>query len=216
MICGTISSFLITHNRLLGEALTRTIGEEADIRALGAAPFSRETMEKIASEDPDVVVADSVLDTASGLEIVPEIRRCAPRAKIVLIGMEADKELFLDAVRDGIVGYVLNDASSKEVVEAIRAVVQGVAICPPSLCLTLFQVACGVGLHAGKRLGLTRREQQLAAMIGQGLTNKEIASQLFISEHTVKNQVHRMLHKLGVSRRLAIVELCRKSAHLAA
>jgi two-component system, NarL family, response regulator DevR len=216
MNCGTISSFLITHNRLLGEALTRTIGEEPDLRVLGAAPFCPGTMETIVSEDPDIVVTDSTFDTASKLEIVPEIRRCAPRAKVVLIGMEADREIFLDAVRDGIVGYVLNDASSKEVVEAVRAVARGAAICPPTLCLTLFQVACGVGLHAGRRLGLTRREQQLADMIGQGLTNKEIASQLFVSEHTVKNQIHRMLHKLGVSRRLAIVELCRKSTHLVA
>jgi two-component system response regulator DevR len=112
---------------------------------------------------------------------------------------------------------VLKDASSKEVTEAVRAVARGVAVCPGELCLTLFQYVCsGVSFQAGRRLGLTRREQQLVAMIGRGLTNKEIASQLNLSEHTVKNQVHRMLQKVGVNRRLAIVELCRKNAQLIA
>lgn len=212
-----INIFLVTRNRLLGEALTKLIGEKGDLRPLGAAPFSAEAIERITSSEPDVVLLDSTLDALTGLEIVPELRRCAPHAKIVLIGMEADKEIFLNAVHAGVVGYVLKDASSKEVTDVVRAVARGEAVCPPELCLTLFQyVSSGVSFQAGRRLGLTRREQQLVAMIGRGLTNKEIAAQLNLSENTIKNQVHRMLHKVGVNHRLAIVELCRKNAQLVA
>lgn len=212
-----ISIFLVTQNRLLGEALTKIVGERGDLHVMGAAPFTAELTDRLASLAPDVLLADSTQDTVTGLEIIPEIRRCAPTAKIVLIGMESDKEIFLNAVHEGVVGFVLKDASSREVGDAVRAVSQGAAVCPPELCLTLFQYVCsGVSFQAGRRLGLTRREQQLVAMIGRGLTNKEIAAQLNLSEHTVKNQVHRMLQKVGVNRRLAIVELCRKNAQLIA
>jgi two-component system response regulator DevR len=217
MISEKIGVFLVTRNRLLGEALTKIIGDKGDLCVLGAAPFSAEATQRILSAEPDVLLLDSTFDPITGLETVPEMRRCAPRAKVVLIGMEADKEIFLNAVHEGVVGYVLKHASSKEVTEAVRAVMRGEAACPPELCITLFQyVSSGVSFQAGRRLGLTRREQQLVAMIGRGLTNKEIAAQLNLSEHTVKNQVHRMLQKVGVNRRLAIVELCRKNAQLIA
>lgn len=212
-----IGIFLVTQNRLLGEALTKIIGEKGDLHVLGAGPFSAEAKERIASTEPDVLLTDCMTDALTGLDMVPEMRRCAPHAKVVLISMEPDKEIFLNAVHEGVVGYVLKDASSKEVADAVRAVARGVAVCPPELCLTLFQYVCsGVSFQAGRRLGLTRREQQLVAMIGRGLTNKEIATQLNLSEHTIKNQVHRMLQKVGVNRRLAIVELCRKNAQLVA
>jgi DNA-binding NarL/FixJ family response regulator len=212
-----IGIFLVTQNRLLGEALTKIIGEKGDLHVLGAGPFSSEAKDRIALAAPDVLLTDCMMDALTGLDMVPEMRRCAPHAKVVLIGMEPDREIFLNAVHEGVVGYVLKDASSKEVADAVRAVARGVAVCPPELCLTLFQYVCsGVSFEAGRRLGLTRREQQLVAMIGRGLTNKEIASQLNLSEHTIKNQVHRMLQKVGVNRRLAIVELCRKNAQLVA
>jgi DNA-binding NarL/FixJ family response regulator len=117
-------------------------------------------------------------------------------------------------VREGIVGYILKDASAMEVASSVRAVATGEAVCPPALSLALFeQVAkqSNQPNHFSIRhnLGLTRREQQLVRMISHGLTNKEIASQLNLSEQTVKNHIHRMLRKLGASDRLNAVELCR-------
>ena len=101
-----------------------------------------------------------------------------------------------------------------EVAAAVRSVANDEAVCPPGLCLTLFervanqntQPASFVVRHS---LGLTRREQQLVQMISRGLTNKEIASQLNLSEQTVKNHIHRMLRKVGATNRLGAVELCR-------
>jgi DNA-binding NarL/FixJ family response regulator len=133
---------------------------------------------------------------------------------VVMVGMEANRETFLRAVRDGVVGYVLKDASAVEVAAAVRSVAGDEAVCPPTLCLNLFQYvatqrAQAPSFHIKHSLGLTRREQQLVQMISRGLTNKEIASQLNLSEQTVKNHIHRMLRKLGASDRLAAVELCR-------
>ena len=123
------------------------------------------------------------------------------------------RETFLRAVRDGVVGYMLKDASAMEIAAAVRCVVGSEAVCPPQLCLALFehfaQQAKVPSFHIKHTLGLTRREQQLVQLIGLGLTNKEIASQLNLSEQTVKNHVHRMLRKVGANDRLGVVELCR-------
>ncbi len=132
---------------------------------------------------------------------------------MVMIGMDADREVFLRAVRDGIVGFVLKDASAMEVATAVRSVANNEAVCPPGLCLALFESVASRNNAASfvirHNLGLTRREQQLVQMISHGLTNKEIASQLNLSEQTVKNHIHRMLRKLGATDRLGAVEICR-------
>ena len=117
-------------------------------------------------------------------------------------------------------GYILKDASAMEVGTAVRAVALGEAVCPPALCRILFeqvaqQNSVPFGFIIKSNLGLTRREQQLIQMIGHGLTNKQIATQLNLSEQTIKNHIHRILRKLGASDRLTAVELCRMTGAVA-
>jgi DNA-binding NarL/FixJ family response regulator len=150
----------------------------------------------------------------SEVRLIRALLRAVPAIKVIMIGMEPDEATFLGVVREGAVGYVLKDASALEVAAAVRAVANGEAACPPRLSMALFRCLAqprqaGPSLHLKKRLGLTRREQQLVELISQGLTNKEIALQLNLSEQTVKNHIHRMLHKLGANDRLTIVEMCR-------
>jgi DNA-binding NarL/FixJ family response regulator len=210
----TVEVFILAENRLLREALTRILNKKSDIRVAGASAFVPEIAQEIAQLAPDVLLSDSASVALSELRLIAEIRTAVPGLKVVMIGMEAEQGAFLRLVRDGIVGYVLKDASAIEVAAAVRSVANGEAVCPPGLCLALFeevakekpQPARFIVRHG---LGLTRREQQLVHMISDGLTNKEIAGQLNLSEQTVKNHVHRMLRKLGASDRLAAVELCR-------
>lgn len=213
-VTGTVQVFILAENRLLREALTRILNKKSDIRVVGASAFMPEIVQQIAGAGPDVLLSDSAAVALSELRLVPEVRAVIPELKVVMVGMEADRELFLRAVRDGIVGYVLKDASAAEVAEAVRSVANGEAVCPPRLCLALFEQMSKPRLQSNHlvikhNLGLTRREQQLVHMINRGLTNKEIASELNLSEQTVKNHVHRMLRKLGAGDRLAAVELCR-------
>jgi DNA-binding NarL/FixJ family response regulator len=166
------------------------------------------------------LLSDSAAVALSDLRLVSEVRAAIPGMKVVMVGMDADREIFLRAVRDGIAGYVLKEASAMEVAAAVRAVASGEAVCPPSLCLALFERVANQNTHPASfvirhNLGLTRREQQLVQLISHGLTNKEIASQLNLSEQTVKNHVHRMLRKLGATDRLGAVELCRQPGAVA-
>jgi DNA-binding NarL/FixJ family response regulator len=212
-VVESVQVFILAENRLLREALTRILGKKNDIRVVGASAFSPDVVEEISSAAPDVLLSDSAAVALSDLRLVSEVRAAIPGLKVVMIGMDADREIFLRAVRDGIVGFVLKDASAMEVATAVRSVANNEAVCPPVLCLALFESVASRTSSSSfvirHNLGLTRREQQLVQMIGHGLTNKEIASQLNLSEQTVKNHIHRMLRKLGATDRLGAVEICR-------
>jgi DNA-binding NarL/FixJ family response regulator len=130
-----------------------------------------------------------------------------------MVDMEPDEEVFLSAIRAGVVGYVLKDASALEVVAAIGEVAEGKVVCPPSLCAVLFRLIVQQSpvtskMAWGSELGLSRREQQMVELLRQRPTNKEMALWLNLSEQTVKNHIHRILRKTGAPNRFSIFELC--------
>jgi DNA-binding NarL/FixJ family response regulator len=171
-------------------------------------------LEQIVAAEANVVVLDSVAPVLAEHGVVRELHRLNPAIRVVMVGMEAEEAVFLRVVQAGAVGYILKDASALEVARTIRAVATGEAVCPAALSVVLFQwvarhKSATPSWHLKTSLGLSRREQELVGLIQQGLTNKEIASRLNLSEQTVKNHVHRMLRKVGAQDRLSIVEVCR-------
>ena len=206
--------FLLAENRLLREALLRILSKKDDIRVVGSGAYSLSVFERILSTKANVIVIDSVSPVLAENGALHKLHLLNPAIRVVMVGMEAEEEIFLRVVQSGALGYILKDASAVEVARTIRAVAAGEAVCPPALSVALFQWVARTrpslpGLRLKNTLGLTRREQQLVGLIQQGLTNKEMASRLFLSEQTVKNHVHRMLRKLGAPDRLSIVQTCR-------
>jgi len=206
--------FLLAENRLLREALLRVLSKKDDIQVVGAGSYGPETIADILATRANVVVLDSVSSVLSEPRVLRELRQLNSSIKVVMVGMEAEESTFLRVVQAGAVGYILKDASALEVARTIRAVAAGEGVCPGSLSGALFQWVTQhkpaiPSLYLKTSLGLSRREQQLVGLIQQGLTNKEMASQLNLSEQTVKNHVHRILRKVGAPDRLSIVEVCR-------
>ena len=214
--------FLLAENCLLREALVRVLRKKDDIVVVGAIPFSPSALEKVSTANPDVVLFDSASIALTGPRLISRMRQAGGNRKTVMVGMDDDEATFLRAVGEGVVGYVLKDASAAEIVRVIRAVAIGEAVCPPRFSLSLFQCAArdvSFSLESPQKtkFGLTRREQQLVGLIRLGLSNKEIGSRLNLSEQTVKNHIHRILRKVGANDRLGIVEQCQsESAGLAA
>jgi DNA-binding NarL/FixJ family response regulator len=210
---GRATVFLLAQNRLLREALSRILSKKESLLVVGSCAFTTDSLQEILLASPDVLVIDSFSTNMAQLEFVREVQQRLLDTKLVVIGMEADGEPFLRAIREGAMGYVVKDASALEVVAAIRTVASGDAFCSPHLCAFLFRFAAQQNqmpsFYARHRLGLTNREQQLVGLISQGLTNKEIASRLQLAEQTVRNHVHRMLRKLGATHRLEVVDICR-------
>jgi DNA-binding NarL/FixJ family response regulator len=136
-----------------------------------------------------------------------------------MMGMADEAGEFLQCVRAGVNGYLLVDASSAEVLQAVQAVYVGAAVCPGALCAVLFRyfesdAASLPCASSQRRLGLSRRELQLIPLIAKGLTNKEIAIHFSLSEQTVKNHLYRMKHKIGADDRLEMVQLYRTQGFL--
>ena len=206
--------FVLAQNRLLREALARILSKKIDLSVIGACDLSPLSLTQIVDSAPDILVIDAFTINASNAEFLREVHRSLPELKIVMIGIENDGQTFMNLVREGALGFVLNDASAAEVVETVRAVAHGEAVCPAQLSKTLLLYAARQlnqmpSFHVKSSLGLTTREQQLVELIGRGLTNKEIADELRLANQTVRNHVHRMLRKVGASDRLAVVEICR-------
>jgi DNA-binding NarL/FixJ family response regulator len=211
-----ITVFLLAENCLLREALVRVLRKKDDIVVAGVIPFSPSALEMVSAANPEVVLFDSASIALDGPRLVSRMRQVGGNLKSIMVGMEDDEATFLRAVAEGVVGYVLKDASAAEIVRAIRAVAAGEAVCPPRLSLSLFQCARDVSIAFNPaqqaKLGLTRREQQLVGLIRLGLSNKEIGSRLNLSEQTIKNHIHRILRKVGANNRLEIVERCREES----
>jgi len=199
--------FLLAENRLLREALIRILTTRSEIRVVGAAPYSPAAQEKIVATRPNIVLLDSIDLVFSEARLVSALHTAIPGVRVVMVDMERDQSTFLRAVREGVVGYVLKDASAMEVVTTISAVAAGEAVCPPPLSMALFHcVARHYKSPGGASRVLSRRERELMALLRERLTNKEIAVRLNLSEQTVKNHVHHILRKVGAPDRLSMIE----------
>jgi DNA-binding NarL/FixJ family response regulator len=206
--------FVAAENRLLREALSRMLVKNGEIEVVGIDQAEQFRTEDLLKEETDILLLSSRGNRNEDLTAVRRVRTAAPKVQILLIGVTGEEAEFLQCVRAGVHGYLPRDASAEDVLEAVRALQGGEAICPGTLCATLFrymerEATSFPSASVHQQLGLTRREQQLIPLIAEGLTNKEIANRFCLSEQTVKNHLYRMKHKIGADDRLGIVQVCR-------
>jgi two-component system, NarL family, nitrate/nitrite response regulator NarL len=211
--CSSIRVFLMMENRLLREALIRLLRKRSDLVVVDHDGAAETTTCQLLATQFDVLVIDSFQVMWPAAKIARETGG-RPAFKAILIGMEPDEDLFIAAVRSGVMGYLLNDASASDLVAAVRAVYRGEAVCPPQLCSALFRFVAHVveeipDKRSASRPDLTLRQQQLIALVAKGLTNKEIASRLNLSEFTVRNHIHRILKQVDAGSRSEAVETIR-------
>lgn len=204
---GKIAVLIVSSNRLLRDSIAHILTNKRDFEVLAESPRSAFAESEPASA-PDVWVSDSLQYLVENLPHPPE-GSDERRTGRVLIGMEDNPKQFLTAVSCGVQGYVLQEASAIEVVAAVRGVAHGEAVCPPHLARALFDYVASQGSYfqarrARKQFKLTHREQQLIPLVDRGLTNKEIAAELRVSEQTIKSHIHRMLRKIGVEDRFSL------------
>jgi two-component system nitrate/nitrite response regulator NarL len=209
----SIRVYLLIEGRLLREALSRMFRKRPDLLVVGQSSQGESTPRQILDTQCDVLVSDSF--QAAWLPASIALQNGGRAAfKALLIGMETDGKQFLSAVRSGVTGYLLPDASASDVVTAVRAVFRGEAVCPPQLCSTLFRFVAQVPKemplqNSVSKPDLTLRQQQLVTLVAKGLTNKEIASHLNLSEFTVRNHIHRILKQVDAGSRSEAVETIR-------
>jgi len=169
--------------------------------------------------EPDLLITEASPDVIAQTGCLRQVRRLVPKIKTLIIDMDADEATFLDAIRAGAIGFLLRDCSTADVLAAVRALARNEAYCPPQFCLQLLNYVARErfplpSIQVKQETGLTLRQQQIVPLIAKGMTNKEIAAHLNLSEQTVKNHVHSMLQRTGAKDRLTVVDMARNVTHL--
>jgi DNA-binding NarL/FixJ family response regulator len=216
-----IRVYLLAENRLLRDTLARLLRKRSGINVVGVSRSSVTSKDEIISSLCEVVLTDC-FDGAAHSDLLQKLFDQESGIKIVLFGMNADPGVFFKAVSLGICGYLLKDASSAEIVSAVLAAMRGEATCPPNLCMALMEYFCKRGstyldASAGPtsdKKSLTPRQLQLIRLVADGLTNKEIASSLNLSEFTVKNHIRRVMRRVEAATRYDAVDQVRATGQL--
>lgn len=202
---------LIDDHRLVREGLRRTL-EDAGIEVVGEAQDGAEGISLAENLRPDVVLMDVSMPVLDGITATRRIRARAPEAKVVILTMHADTELLERARSAGAAGYLIKDASSGEVVQAVRRAADGHRVLSPGILdhPEVEDVTSGTEPATGAVADLTPRELQILQLLADGLSPKGVADQLVISPKTVRNHLTKVYEKLGVnSRSQALVEALR-------
>ena len=206
-------AFLLLQNRLLRDSLSRLLSRRSDLLIVGCGRPETCTSQVLVEAGCEVLVID-FLETKWLPSNLRQERGHLSALKVLLICMADKFEQFLVAVRGGATGYLLNEASATDIISAVRAAGKGEAVCPPRLCALLFQRLSQATLADESssclpRPPLTLRQQRLVALVANGLTNKEIASELNLSHFTVRNHVHRIMKQFRVeSRSKLFMQFC--------
>ena len=209
-----IRVFLVIENRLLRDVLARRLRRQADVELSGKGGSGETDPGEVAKSGSDVALLD-FLDPKWVSVVRVQSQEKGRTIKTIVIGMDLERAPFLEAVRCGVTGYLLKDASAADVTAAVRAVTRGEVSFPPQMCTLLFQAVAQMEGNSEEskptdKMGLTLRQQRLMKLVARGLTNKEIAEELHLSEYTVKNHMSRILKQLGAVDRSEAAKIARE------
>ena len=207
---GVIRVLVVDDDPLVRSALTLMLGGQSDIEVVGEAGNGETGLALVTDLSPDVVLMDIRMPVMDGLEATRALhQRPSPPAVVVLTTFDADDHV-LRAVAAGADGFLLKDTPPGDIVHAIRTVASGEAMLSPSATRSLVSRLRGTtptsrSSTAAERLTvLTERELEVAVCVGRGLSNSEIASELYLSIPTVKSHVSRLLTKLDCTNRVQV------------
>ena len=172
------------------EGLRAFLALQDDVEVVGEAADGEEAVQAVARLEPDVALVDLVMPRVDGIEAIGRIRAERPQTRVIVLTSFVDEDKMLPAVRAGAVGYLLKDVAPRELVDAIRTVVE-----------ELVREVSRDGAAAAAPNPLTAREREVLTLIARGRANKAIAFELGVAEKTVKTHVSNILGKLGLTDR---------------
>ena len=205
---GVIRVLVVDDQELFRRGLTMLLNVEDDIEVVGEAADGSTAGALAAGLTPDVVLMDVRMPKVTGIEACIAIKDAAPSARIIMLTVSDEEADLYEAVKNGASGYLLKDSSIDEVAQAVRVVADGQSLISPSMAIKLldeFKQMSRTDRSHVPTPRLTERELEVLRLVAQGLNNREIAKQLFISENTVKNHVRNILEKLQLHSRMEAV-----------
>lgn len=203
-----IRILLVNELRLIGSVIVAALEDEPDLHVVGCVTTPEEALKIVQEEVVDVALVSTRLSDQGALKLTDAITELAPNTKVLALGLTEEKKRVLRYVEAGAAGYVLRDDSLDDLIETVRAAQDGKVFVSPEIAAAMMerlsdlaQMFSDVENNVTDTAGLTSRELEVLDLIGQGLTNQDIAEKLVIEIGTVKNHVHNILEKLNVSSR---------------
>jgi DNA-binding NarL/FixJ family response regulator len=210
-----IRVFLLDDHEVVRRGVHDLLNDEPDITVVGEAANVEQALIRVPALRPQVAVLDVRLPDGDGVTVCRELRSSMPELVCLMLTSFDDEEALLDSIMAGASGYVLKQIQGSDLVSAVRTVAVGQSLLDPSATARLM-----ARLRQGQEPepepdalpGLTEREREILALIGEGLTNRQIGQRLYLAEKTVKNHISRLLAKLGVERRVQAAVIATQAA----
>ena len=201
---------VVDDHALFRRGLEMVLQQEPDLDLVGEASDGAEAVERVPELMPDVVLMDVRMPRRSGIEAAGQIKELLPHVKILMLTISDEEADLYDAIKAGASGYLLKEIPIEEVADAIRSVWQGQSRISPSMASKLLTEFANMSKGAEDRPQmpaprLTDREMEVLKLVAQGMNNRDIAKELFISENTVKNHIRNILEKLHLHSRMEAV-----------
>lgn len=193
--------FVVDDHELVRKGLIDLIDAEEDLTVVGSAANVADALFHFVTVDADIAVLDVRLPDGNGIELCRELISINPRVKVLMLTSFQDDEALLGAVLGGASGYLIKDIKNLELLSSIRAVALGKSFLDTKLISSVTNRLRENKNPASEIYELTDQEQRVLEFIGQGMTNREIAINMFLAEKTIKNYVSSLLRKLGLERR---------------
>ncbi|MEU2000490.1 response regulator [Rhodococcus sp. NPDC019627] len=196
----TTRVFLVDDHEIVRRGLLDLFGSVPDLEVVGEAGSVAEALSRLPTSGADVAVLDVRLPDGNGVELCRDLRAALPALRCLMLTSYSDDEALFDAIMGGASGFVLKQILGTDLVSAVRTVGQGGSLLDSRATSALMQ-----RIRSERRedplAQLSEQERAVFELIGEGLTNREIAERLFLAEKTIKNYVSRLLAKLGMQRR---------------
>ncbi len=209
---GRIGVFLLDDHEVFRRGLRQLLGAEPDIDVVGEAETAAAALARIPALRPDVAVLDVRLPDGDGVSVCREIRSGLPRTGCLMLTAYGDDEALFGAILAGAAGYVSKRTCGVDLVQAVRTVASGQSILDPYASRQVMERLRDRMASADPVTALSRQEKQVLDLIGEGLTNRQIAERMSLAEKTAKNYVSALLTKLGLHSRTQVAVLAARRA----
>jgi DNA-binding NarL/FixJ family response regulator len=206
--------FLLDDHEIVRRGIKDLLEADGDIVVVGESGSAREATRRIPALRPDVAVLDARLPDGSGIDVCRDVRSVDPSIRALILTSFDDDDALFAAIMAGAAGYILKQVRGTDFVETVRRVAAGQSMLDPAMTAQVLE-RVRVGQPKDRALeGLTTQEQRILELIGEGLTNRQIADRMYLAEKTVKNYVSSLLAKLGMSSRTQAAIFATRHPHL--
>jgi two-component system, NarL family, response regulator DevR len=198
----TIGVFLVDDHEIVRRGVSDLLEGESDLKVVGEASTVAEALVRIPATGPQVAVLDVRLPDGNGVELCRELRSAMPRLQCLMLTSFSDDDALFDAIMAGAAGFLLKQVLGSDLVNAIRTVAGGQSLLDTHTTSALLaRLRRDQEQRTDPLAVLSDQERVVLELIGEGLTNRQIAERMFLAEKTVKNYVSHLLSKLGMQRR---------------